>query len=137
SQRPEPLGRDDWNAFWLTGEAEELLVAGRVVFADRSEMLIFVAQEHYLPEVLPGMSFDFGHAIEDGALEVELHHHANRFRQARIHPHWKIERAHFALLDQPGKRRQWGSVLSRVILFAFVALARRAKHPFHLGIVVK
>ena len=51
----DALCSDDGNTFRLTGQTEELFVARRFAFADGSEMLVFIAEEKDLPEVILGI----------------------------------------------------------------------------------
>src|SRR6185369_5173801 len=75
TQRADTLGRDDRNALGLPREAEKFFVSGRIAFADRSEMLVFVAEKENLAKIPVFVRFNLWDAIQDGALEIELHHH--------------------------------------------------------------
>src|SRR5579883_762690 len=44
-ERTNALGGHNWDAFWLAGETEELIVARWVAFANGGEMLVLVAHE--------------------------------------------------------------------------------------------
>src|SRR5439155_18023092 len=85
-ERAYALRGDDRYALGLAREAEEFLIADRVVLANRSEVLILVAEKQDLAEMAFGMSLHRGNAIEHRTLEVELHHHAQSFRKSCIHP---------------------------------------------------
>jgi hypothetical protein len=59
AQRADALGCNDRNALRLARETEEFLVSGRVAFAYGCEVLVFVAEEENLPEILFGVRLDF------------------------------------------------------------------------------
>src|ERR1700691_905712 len=83
------------------------------------------------------MRFDFRDAIEHGALEIELHHHAQSLRESCIHADREIERTNSSILDQPAKRRQGLSELAAGILLGVVTLLLRAENSFHFGAVIE
>jgi len=60
SQRADALGGDNRDALRLAREAEEFLVAGRIAFAHGREVLVFVAKEENLPEILLRVRSIFG-----------------------------------------------------------------------------
>src|SRR5258707_5926636 len=99
SQRADALGGDDGDAFRLARQAEEFLVAGGIAFANGCKVLVFVAKEENLPEILLGVSLDFRNAIEDGALKIELHHHPESLRQSGVHADGEIQSADFAVFN--------------------------------------
>src|ERR1700684_3121731 len=76
SQRADALRGDDGDALRLSGETEEFLVASGIALTDGGKVLVFVAEEENLAEILLGMRLDFRNAVEHGALKLELHHHA-------------------------------------------------------------
>ena len=78
-----------------------------------------------------------GIAVDHGALEVELHHHAKRPGQTWVHGHGKVKRTDLAGLDQPVKGRQRGSESIVGIGLGVVALRRRTEGPLDGGIIVK
>jgi hypothetical protein len=90
----DALRGDDRDALGLPRQAEELFIAGRLTLTDRGEVLVFIAEKQNLPEVALGILFHHGHAVEHGPLEVEFHHHPNRFGQTGIHANRKIQAAH-------------------------------------------
>ena len=137
SERTDALRGDDRNALRLPGKTEELFIACRVALAHGREVLILVAQKQDLTEVLLGICFNLRHAIEDGAFEVELHHYADGFREARVHSDGEIERTDLSGFDQPGKRWERLSVLIPDILFRVVALLFRTEDALYFGAVVK
>src|SRR5262249_10218629 len=50
-QRADALRRGNRNAFGLARQAEEFLVASRIAFSHRREVLVFIAEEENLTEV--------------------------------------------------------------------------------------
>ena len=103
---------------------EEFLITCWVVFADCGEVLLFIADEEHLPEVLVRIGFDFRDAVDHSPLEVELHHDADGLGQTRIQRHRKVESADLAGFDQFVERRQRSSVLAvdvelRVVAHSF------------------
>jgi hypothetical protein len=97
----------------------DLFIARRIAFTHGSEVLIFVAEEENLAEVLLGICLDLGHPIQNGALKIELHHHADRFGGAGVHADRKIE----------GADRRGGRLSARAVKaagWAFIAAQRRA-----------
>src|SRR6267143_3255362 len=100
-------------------------------------MLVLVADEEHLAEILPRMGLDLGHAVQHRSLEVELHHDPNGPRQAGVHTDWEIERANLAGFYQPGERRQRLAVFSIRVGLLVVALLRRAENPLHFWVVVE
>jgi hypothetical protein len=52
AQRADALCGDDRDALRLARETEEFLISGRVAFANGCEVLVFVAKEENLPEIL-------------------------------------------------------------------------------------
>ena len=69
-------------------------------------MLVFIAKEENLAEILVGIGFDLRHAVEHGALEIELHHDADSLGQSGVHADGEIESADLSLLDKPGEIKQ-------------------------------
>ena len=55
------------------------------------------------PEILLRVRLDFRNAVEDGALEIELHHHAQCLREAGVHADGEIQSTDASLLDRPGE----------------------------------
>src|SRR6266851_4873648 len=129
AQRADALGGDDGDALGLTGQGEELLVAARVVFADGGKVLILVADEEDLSEVLLGVGLDLWDAVQDGALEVELHHDADGFGQSWVEGYREVQSADFAGLNEISERRQRPTVLALSVECGVVALFRRAESP--------
>jgi hypothetical protein len=62
-------------------------------------MVVFVTQKKHLPKILLWVGLDLRDTIQDGSLEVELHHHAEGLCQPRVHNCWEIERAQLAVFD--------------------------------------
>lgn len=102
------MRRDDRNTLRLSGKTEKFLVPGRIAFANGGEVLILVAEEQDLAEVACGMVLHFGNAVEDGALEIKLHHDAQSLRESGVHANRKIQSGDAAIFNQPAKRRQPG-----------------------------
>ena len=59
-QRADALRGDDRDALRLTREAEELFIARRLVLAHGGEVLVLIADEEHLAEILLGVGFDLG-----------------------------------------------------------------------------
>ena len=57
-------------------------------------------------QIRSGCGGDLGNALQDGALEVELQHHAERARQSGIQADREVQRQHVARLEQFLERRQ-------------------------------
>src|SRR5207253_5136454 len=87
----------------LAGQAEELLVAGGLALSDRGEVLVFITEEKDLPEISFRLGFDLRNAAEDGALEIELHHHAEGSCKTGVHARGKIQGAYRPLLNEPAE----------------------------------
>src|SRR6266550_9184839 len=100
-------------------------------------MLVFVADEEYLPEILLRMDLDWGHTVQHRSLEVEFHHDPNSLRQAGVHTDREIERADLAGFNQPGERRQRLAVFAISVSLRVVTLLRRAENPLHFWVVVE
>jgi hypothetical protein len=83
------------------------------------------------------VGLDRGHAIENGPFEIKLHHDSQSLRQSGIHSDGEIERTDFALLYQPGERRQWFSIPVTGVLNGVVAFGFGAKNPLYFGVVVE
>src|SRR5258708_4240336 len=83
------------------------------------------------------MRFHFGDAVENGTLEIELHHHTHSLGEAGIHADGEIECAKNPPLNQPAKRRQGLAELVVGIFLGVVALLLRAEDPFHFGVVIE
>jgi len=137
SQRADALCGDDRDALWLAREAEEFLVAGRIAFANGCEVLIFVAKEENLPEILFGMRFDFRNAIKHGALKIELHHDSQRLGKSGVHADWEVESANSSVLDQPAKRRQWLAEPVVGIFLGVVTLLLGAEDSLYFRVVIE
>ena len=90
-----------------------------------------------LSEILLRVCFDFWHAIEDGAFEIEFHHHAQSLRKSRVHPYREIQSADFAIFDQPGEGWQGLAKLVAGILLRVVTLFHRAEDFFHFWVVIE
>src|ERR1700680_1395882 len=90
-KRADALRRDDRNALGLAGKTEELFVARRRPLPSGSEMMVFVAEEKHLPEIPLRVSLNLWDAIQDGPLEVELHHDSQGLCQPGVHDCRKIE----------------------------------------------
>ena len=137
AQRADALRGDDRDALRLARETEEFLVAGRVAFAHGGEVLVFVAEEENLPEILLGVRLDFRNAIEHGALKIELHHDAQSLRESGVHADGEIQGTDASLLDKPGER--WQGLAEPVVgvLLGVVALLLRAEDSLHFGVVVE
>jgi len=99
--------------------------------------LVFVAEEENLPEVLLGMGLDFRNSVEDGALEIEFHHHAQCLRESGVHANREIESGDAAIFNQPVKRRQGLAELVARVLLGVVALLLRAEDSLHFGVVIE
>ena len=91
SQRADALRGDDGNALWLARQAKELFIADRLVFTDRGEVLVFIAEEQDLAEVVVLVCLDGWDAVQDGAFEIELQHHAKGFGETGVHADGEIQ----------------------------------------------
>src|SRR5579863_759868 len=136
-ERTDALRGNNRDALRLAGQTEELFVSGRFVLANGDEVLVFVAKEQGLAEVLIWMRFDRRDAIENGALKIELHHHAQGSGKSRVHGHRKVQGADLAAFDQPTKRWKRCPVTIIGVGQRVIALRRRAEGPFHTGIVIE
>src|SRR5437588_12460436 len=90
----------------MAGQAEELLVAGGLALSNRGEVLVFITEEENLPEISFRLGFDLRNAVEDGALEIELHHHAEGSCKTGVHAHGKIQRPYGPRFNAPAERGQ-------------------------------
>ena len=77
------MSGDNWNALRLPRKAKELFIADRLVFADRGEVLVFIAEEQDLAEVVL-VCLDGWDAVQDGPFEIELQHHAKGFGETGV-----------------------------------------------------
>src|SRR5881275_1975972 len=136
-QRADALRGDDRDAFRLTRKTKKLFIAGRLVLPHGCKMLVLVADEEDLPEILLWVGLDLGYAVQHRPLEVELHHYADSLRQAGVHADGEIQRAHLVGFDEPGERRQRLAVFIIRVGLRVVALLRRAKNPLHFRVVVE
>lgn len=84
------LRRDDRNALGLSGEIEELSVAGRIAFSDRREVLVFIAEEEDMSKILVFFRFDLRDAVQHRAFKIALHHHADGLGQPAFIPTGKF-----------------------------------------------
>src|SRR5262245_51498884 len=75
-QRTDALRGDNWNQPGLARERERPLVAGRIGFTDSGERVVLVADKQDVAPGAFGMGGDLGDPLQDGALEIELEHHA-------------------------------------------------------------
>jgi hypothetical protein len=100
-------------------------------------VLVLVAKEENLPEILLGVRLDFRNAIEYGALKIEFHHHAESFRESGVHANGEIQGTDSSMLDKPAKRRQGLAKLIVGILCGVVTLLLRAENPFHFRVVIE
>src|SRR6266478_1143032 len=100
-------------------------------------MLVFIAEEQNLPEVTLGMSFDFGHAIDDGTFEVELHHDAEGLGEAGVEANWEIQRANLCSVYQPRERRKRLPAVGPDVFLGVVDFLGRTETPLHLRVVVE
>jgi hypothetical protein len=80
---------------------KNFLVAGRFVLSGRGEVLVFVAHEEDLTEVLFLMGFDHGHTIQNGPFEIELHHDAEGLRETGTHSDREIQAADLPAFYEP------------------------------------
>src|SRR5256884_9301779 len=135
-ERTEALRGDDRYAFGLAGQAEELLVAGGLALSDRGEVLVFITEEKDLPEISFRLSFDLRNAAEDGALEIELHHHAEGSCKTGVHARGKIQGAYRPLLNEPAERGQRDAIAEVSVLHRVVTFHRRAEGAFDDGGVI-
>jgi len=78
---------------------KNFLVAGGIAFANGCEVLVFVAKEENLPEILLGVCLDFRNAIEDGALKIEFSSSPESLRESGVHADGEIQSADAALLN--------------------------------------
>jgi len=85
---------------------KKLLVAGWLVFANSSEVLTIRRRTKKPLENASWILRYLRHAIQDGSLEVELHHDAQSAGQAGIQSMGKFSRTDFAVLDEPSERRK-------------------------------
>ncbi len=136
-QGTDALGRYNRDAFGLAREAEKLLVARGFVLADSGEVLIFVADEENLAEVFLRMLRHVRYAIQDGSLEVELHHDAHRAGQAWIQSDGEIQSTNFAVFDEPSERRKGFAKFTVCVGDGVVAFRRWAERALHARIVVE
>src|ERR1700722_15581420 len=83
------------------------------------------------------MRFDFRDAIEHGAFEIELHHHAQSLRESGVHADWEIQGGYASIFNQPAKRGEGLSELAGGILLGVVTLLLRAENSFHFGAVIE
>jgi hypothetical protein len=83
------------------------------------------------------MGFDLRDAIQDRALKVEFHHHADGLGESGVHRDGKIQGADFPAFDKPAKGRERDTEAMVGVGFGVIALRRRAKCPFDGGIIVK
>src|SRR5260370_39458644 len=135
-ERADTLGRDDRYALGLTRQTEELFIAGGFALPDRGEVLVLVAEEKDLAEILFRVGFDLRDAIQDSTLEIELHHYAQGLGKPRVHPDGKVQRTYGPGLDKPTERGQRHDVTEVCIGCGVVALRGRAEGPFDGGIVI-
>lgn len=79
-----------------------------VVLPRRSEFLVLVADEEHLAVVFGRVGFDLGDSIQDGALEIELHHDADSLGQTGIKRHREV--SNLSGVDQFAEDRRAGPV---------------------------
>ena len=79
----------------------------------------------------------FGNAVQDGALEVELHHDADGLGQSWVQGHRKVQGADLAGLDEPGEWRQRPFRIAVSVELGVVALFRRTEGPLDHRVVVE
>src|SRR5260370_31199046 len=90
-----------------------------------------------LPEILLRVRLDFRNAVEDGALEIELHHHAQCLREAGVHADGEIQSTDASLLDKPGEGWQRLAEPIVYVLLRVVTILLRAKNSLHFQVVVE
>src|SRR5258708_31497000 len=100
-------------------------------------MVVFIAQEKYLPEIALRVSLNLRDAIEHGPLEVKLHHYPQGLCQPGVHDCGKIEGAYLAVFDKPRKRRQGLAEFVIVVGYGVVALRRRTERALHDRVIVE
>src|SRR6266446_10979482 len=137
SQGADALRGDDGDAFRLAREAEEFLVARGVAFANGCEVLVFVAKEEHLPEILLGVCLDFRNAIEDRTLKIELHHYPQSLGKSGIHADGEIQSADAALLKELGEGWQGLAKLIADVLLGVVTLLLGAEDFFDFRVVIE
>ena len=136
-ERTDALRSDDRNALGLPGKTEEFFVASRLSLPNGSEMMIFVAEEKYLPEIALWLCLNLRDTFQDGPLEVEFHHDSQGFCQPGVHDCGKIEGAYLAVFNKPGKRRQGRAEFVIVVGYRVVALRRRTEGALHDRVVIE
>src|SRR5260370_27540808 len=133
-ERADTLGCDSRYALGLARQTEELFITGGFALPDRGEVLVFVAEEKDLAEMLIRMGFDLRDAIQDSTLEIELHHYAQGLSKSRVHPDRKVQRTYGPSFDKPTERGQRHPVTEVGIGRGIVALRGWAEGPFDGGI---
>ena len=100
-------------------------------------MLVFVAKEENLPEILLRVRLDFRNAVKDGALEIELHHDAQCLRESGVHADGEIQSTDASLLDKPGEG--WQRLAEPIVrvLLRVVTLLLRAEDSLHFRVVIE
>src|SRR6267154_2333672 len=136
-ERADTLGRDDRYALGLARQTEELFIAGGFALPDRGEVLVLVAEEKDLAEILFRVGFDLRDAIQDSTLEIELHHYAQGLGKSRVHPDGKVQRTYGPSFDKPTERGQWHPVTEVDVGRGIVALRGWAEGPFDGRIVIE
>src|SRR5208283_3679041 len=136
-ERADALRRDDRNALRLSRETEELFVACRLTLPHGSEMMVFIAEEKHLPEIALWLCLNLRDAIQNGPLEVELHHDSQGFCQPGVHDCGKIEGTDLAVFNEPRKGRQRLAEFVIVVGYRVVALRRRAEGALHNRVIVE
>ena len=106
AQRRNGLSSNDGNAAALPGPGKGLLVACRVVLADRGEGLVLVADEGGRPEVVVRVAGHLGRPAQQGLEPGLLEHDADGAGQGRVGACRHVQGQHFPLLDQVGHGRQ-------------------------------
>src|SRR5690606_14518832 len=123
--------------FRLAREGKELLVAARVVLADRGKTLVFVAEKQNLAEVPGRFAFHPWDTVEHGALKILLHQRADHAREARVDRERKVEGADGAALDQLRERRERPAEAAVGVDDGVIGLLRWAEDAFDGGVVVE
>src|SRR5208337_4181690 len=100
-------------------------------------MLVFVAEEENLAEMLFRMGLDFRNPVEHGSFEIELHHDAESLGETGVHSDWEIQGTYLALVDEPRERRQGLSELTTRILFRVITVFAGTEDFLYFRVVVE
>ena len=106
SQRRNALRRDDGHQPRLTRERERTFVTGRVGFAHGRKGVVLVCHEQDVAPDAFGIGRNLRNALEYGALEIQLEHHAETAGQCRIRSDGKIEAEYVSGFAEIFERRK-------------------------------